>query len=84
MVLPKPVLLQHFWPALPYREKRAITLDELRLLVARELNVEWLAFYDLAWQTTGLSGSGRLVTVSKDTVSLKWYGLVNHADCARE
>jgi integrase len=47
--LPWPVLPKKRWPAVVYREKRAITLAEHLAIVARENNPERKAFYKLAW-----------------------------------
>jgi integrase len=37
------------WPAIQFKEKRAITWEEHKAIVARELNPERNAFYQLAW-----------------------------------
>ena len=47
--LPWPVLAKKRWPAVEFKEKRGITLDEHQAIVARELNPERKAFYKLAW-----------------------------------
>jgi len=47
--LPWPVLPKRRWPAIKFKEKRGITLAEHRAIVARELNSERKAFYQLAW-----------------------------------
>lgn len=47
--LPWPVLPKKRWPEIRFQEKRAITLDEHRAIVARETNSERKAFYLLAW-----------------------------------
>ena len=47
--LPVPVIPKRMWPDFKFREKRAITLDEHKAIVARELNTERRAFYELAW-----------------------------------
>lgn len=47
--LPAPVVPPKNWPDACYGEKRAITLEEHRAIVARETNPERRAFYELAW-----------------------------------
>jgi integrase len=47
--LPWPIIPKRQWPAVRHGEKRAITLDEHRAIVARETNPERRAFYELAW-----------------------------------
>jgi hypothetical protein len=47
--LPWPVLPKKRWPAFKFKEKRGITLKEHQAIVARELNPERRAFYQLAW-----------------------------------
>jgi integrase len=47
--LPWPVLSKKRWPAFKFKEKRGITLAEHQAIVARELNPERKAFYQLAW-----------------------------------
>jgi integrase len=47
--LPWPVLPKKRWPAVEFKEKRGITLDEHLAIVARENNPERKAFYQLAW-----------------------------------
>jgi integrase len=47
--LPWPVLAKKVWPAVEFKEKRAITLAEHLAIVARENNPERKAFYKLAW-----------------------------------
>src|SRR5208283_4294363 len=47
--LPWPVLPKKRWPAIKFKEKRGITLAEHQAIVARELNPERKAFYQLAW-----------------------------------
>jgi len=47
--LPWPVLPKKRWPAIKFKEKRGITLAEHLAIVARELNLERKAFYQMAW-----------------------------------
>jgi integrase len=51
--LPWPVLPKKRWPAIKFKEKRAITWKEHQAIVARELNPERKAFYQLAWHLGG-------------------------------
>jgi integrase len=47
--LPWPLVPKRQWPAVRFKEKRAITADEHTRIVAREPNSERRAFYELAW-----------------------------------
>jgi len=47
--LPWPIIPKRQWPAIHYKEKRAITLDEHQQIIDRENNPERKAFYELAW-----------------------------------
>ena len=47
--LPWPLIPKRQWPAVRFKDKRAITWDEHCKIVARELNLERKAFYQLAW-----------------------------------
>lgn len=47
--LPVPVIPRAQWPGFRFKDKRAITIEEHRAIVARELNPERRAFYQLAW-----------------------------------
>ena len=47
--LPWPLIPKRQWPAVRFKDKRAITWDEHCKIVARELNPERKAFYQLAW-----------------------------------
>lgn len=47
--LPWPILPKKRWPAVKFKEKRAITWEEHQAVVAREQNPERKAFYQLAW-----------------------------------
>ena len=48
-----PVIIKRQWPKVVYREKRAITTEEHKKIVARELNPEKAAFYELCWHLGG-------------------------------
>lgn len=47
--LPWPLVPKRQWPKVRFKEKRAITLEEHRRIVAREKNPEWNSFYQLCW-----------------------------------
>ena len=47
--LPWPLIPKRQWPAIRFKDKRAVTLDEHCQIVAREKNPERNAFYQLAW-----------------------------------
>jgi integrase len=51
--LPWPVLPKLNWPAVRYKEKRAITLEEHQKIIARERNPSTRAFYQLLWHLGG-------------------------------
>jgi integrase len=47
--LPCPVIPKRMWPDFHFKDKRAITLSEHRMIIGAEKNVERRAFYELAW-----------------------------------
>ena len=47
--LPWPVMPKLQWPAVRYKDKRAITLEEHLTIVSREQNAEIRAYYELLW-----------------------------------
>src|ERR1043165_2601182 len=51
--LPWPIIPKLQWPAVRFGEKRAITAEEHRKIVATETNPERRAFYDLCWHLGG-------------------------------
>jgi integrase len=51
--LPCPIIPRKLWPAVRFKDKRAITLEEHQKIVARERNPETNAFYRLLWQLGG-------------------------------
>jgi len=51
--LPWPVLPKRQWPAIHYKEKRAITRDEHELIISRERNPEMRAFLWCCWHIGG-------------------------------
>jgi hypothetical protein len=47
--LPAPIIPKRQWPTIRHRDRRAITFEEHQKIIARELNPERTAFYELAW-----------------------------------
>ena len=47
--LPKSIVPRRQWPAVHYKEKRAITLTEHETIIAQEQDPERRAYYQLAW-----------------------------------
>ena len=47
--LPWPLVPKRQWPAVRFKDKRAITWEEHSRIIARETNPERMAFYQLAW-----------------------------------
>ena len=51
--LPWPVLPKRRWPAPSFKDKRAITPEEHEIIMARESNPEWKAYFALLWEAGG-------------------------------
>jgi integrase len=51
--LPWPIIPKRLWPEVRFQPKRAITLEEHRLIIDREKNPERRAFYELCWHLGG-------------------------------
>jgi integrase len=51
--LPWPVLPKAHWPAVQYKEKRAITFEEHQKIIQREHNPATRAYYQLLWHLGG-------------------------------
>ena len=51
--LPWPVLPRLQWPAIHYKDKRAITIEEHEKIIAREKNPEVNAYFRLLWHIGG-------------------------------
>jgi len=51
--LPWPILPAKLWPRIRYKKKRAIKYEEHLKIIARELNLERRAFYELCWHLGG-------------------------------
>jgi len=54
--LPAIVIPRRRWPAIHYKEKRAITLAEHQKILAAEVNLERMVFYQLCWHLGGSQG----------------------------
>src|SRR5439155_7011627 len=54
--LPWPVLNKRQWPRVRYKEKRGVTAEEHRTVVAAERNPERKAFFELAWHLGAAQG----------------------------
>jgi integrase len=54
--LPWPLIPKRQWPAVQYKEKRAITLDEHQKIIAAEVNPERKALYQLCWHLGASQG----------------------------
>jgi integrase len=54
--LPWPLIPKRQWPAVHYKEKRAITTEEHRRIIAAEVNPERKVFYQLCWHLGGSQG----------------------------
>ena len=51
--LPWPLIPKRQWPAVHYKDKRAITLEEHQRIITAEANRERKAFYQLCWHLGG-------------------------------
>ena len=51
--LPWPIIPKRLWPEVRFQPKRAITVEEHRLIVEREKNPERRNFYELCWRLGG-------------------------------
>lgn len=54
--LPWPLVPKRQWPAVRFKEKRAITLDEHQRIIAAEVNPERKLLYQLCWHLGGSQG----------------------------
>ena len=57
--LPATVIPRRQWPAIHYKEKRAITLEEHQKIIAAEVNPERKTLYQLCWHLGRESGRHR-------------------------
>src|SRR5271157_2086893 len=54
--LPWPLVPKRQWPAVRFKEKRAITLEEHQRILAAEVNPERRMFYQVCWHLGGSQG----------------------------
>ena len=54
--LPRSIIPKRQWPAVQFKEKRAITFDEHHAIVSHEKNPERQRFYELCWHLGGSQG----------------------------
>jgi integrase len=54
--LPATIIPRRQWPAIHYKEKRAITRDEHQRILAAEMNPERKVFYQLCWHPDASQG----------------------------
>jgi len=54
--LPWPLIPKRQWPAVKFKDKRAITLEEHQKIIAAEVNPERKALYHLCWHLGGSQG----------------------------
>lgn len=54
--LPRSLIPKRQWPAIHFKEKRAITLAEHQAIISREQNLERRNFYELCWHLGGSQG----------------------------
>jgi len=54
--LPASILPKRQWPAVKFKERRGITLEEHQKIIAAEVNPERKAFYQLCWHLGGSQG----------------------------
>ena len=54
--LPWPLIPKRQWPAVKYKEKRSVTLDEHQKIVAAEVNPERKILYQLCWHLGASQG----------------------------
>jgi len=72
--LPASVIPRRQWPAIQYKEKRAITLEEHQKIIAAEVNLERKTLYQLCWHLGASQGdianlNGEDVDWNHNTVS---------------
>ena len=54
--LPRSIIPKRQWPAVQFKEKRAITFVEHQAIISREKNLERKKFYELCWHLGGSQG----------------------------
>src|ERR1043166_7185877 len=51
--LPTPVIPRREWPAIEFKDKRAITIEEHETILRGERSPEWRAYYQFLWHLGG-------------------------------
>lgn len=54
--IPRSIIPKRQWPAVHFKDKRAITFEEHRAIIGREKNPERKKFYELCWHLGGSQG----------------------------
>ena len=54
--LPRSIIPKRQWPAVQFKEKRAITIAEHQAIINREKNLERKTYYELCWHLGGSQG----------------------------
>jgi integrase len=54
--LPRSIIPKRQWPAVQFKEKRAITIAEHQAIISREKNLERKTYYELCWHLGGSQG----------------------------
>lgn len=67
--LPWPILPKRQWPAIKFKEKRAITMEEHLRIVEREPNHELRALYQLLWEIGGSQSD--VATLTAESIDWK-------------
>lgn len=76
--LPWSVLPKKRWPAIKFREKRAITWEEHSQIIQRETNPERRAFYQLAWHL----GASQSDLANLEAENIDWeHNVISFARC---
>ena len=54
--IPRSIIPKRQWPAVHFKDKRAITFEEHQAIISREKNLERKKFYELCWHLGGSQG----------------------------
>jgi integrase len=54
--IPRSIIPKRQWPAVHFKEKRAVTCEEHQAIIGREQNLERKKFYELCWHLGGSQG----------------------------
>lgn len=66
--LPWPIMSKTQWPVIRYGDKRAVTLEEHKKIIAREKNSERRAYYQMAWHI----GAGQTDLANLKAEDINW------------